>query len=158
MQRNPSGKGTMLLAYIIAVIVAAVLSSITQSLFNLAAIAALVEQLPLRDWLYTIWFDLGSFTPTMLVIMTPLLLLALLASRLLQSIIKLPRYWLATIFSALGFLVALLAINTLAPMPTLIAASRSLGGSVALALCAAAGAALYVWLTSSGKLTNNHKV
>jgi hypothetical protein len=137
MQRNPSGKGTILLAYIIAIIVAAVLSSIIQSLFNLAAIAALVEQLPLRDWLYTIWFDLGSFTPTMLVIMTPLLL--------------------ATIFSALGLLVALWAINTLAPMPTLIAASRSLSGSFALALCAAAGAALYVRLTSSGKLKNNHK-
>jgi hypothetical protein len=157
MQRNPSGKGTILLAYIIAIIVAAVLSSIIQSLFNLAAIAALVEQLPLRDWLYTIWFDLGSFTPTMLVIMTPLLLLALLASRLMQGVIKLPRYWLATIFSALGLLVALWAINTLAPMPTLIAASRSLSGSFALALCAAAGAALYVRLTSSGKLKNNHK-
>lgn len=145
------GKGNSklkkLLAFAIAVILAAALGSIVQSQFNLLAIAALVEQVPLRDWLYTIWFDLRSFTPTLLVIMAPVLLLALFAGRLLRHIAGLSRLWLAVGCSLAGFLLALWAINNLAPMPTLISATRSVQGSLALALCAAAGAAIYVRLT-----------
>lgn len=154
MQTNPQFNGhsklKKLLAYVIAVSLAAALSSIVQSQFNLIAIAALVEQLPPAAWLYTVWFDLRSFTPTMLVIMAPVLLLALFASRLLGSTVGVNRIWLATGCSLVGFLLALWAINTLAPMPTLIAASRGIFGSLALALCAAAGAAIYVRLTSQG--------
>lgn len=156
MQTNPHVNGASkvkkLLAYVIAVVLAAALSSVVQSQFNLIAIASLVEQLPFRDWLYTVWFDLRSFTPTMLVIMAPVLLLALIASRLVRRFAGISRFWLAVGCSLSGFLLALWAINTLAPMPTLIAASRSVVGSVALALCAAAGAAIYVSLTRSDEV------
>jgi len=156
MQTNPyvngASKVKKLLAYVIAVVLAAALSSVVQSQFNLIAIASLVEQLPFRDWLYTVWFDLRSFTPTMLVIMAPVLLLALIASGLLRRFAGIGRFWLAVGCSLSGFLLALWAINTLAPMPTLIAASRSVVGSVALALCAAAGAAIYVSLTRSDEV------
>ncbi|WP_214000847.1 hypothetical protein [Arsukibacterium sp.] len=152
MQTTPRyrthSKVKKLLAFGIAVLLAAALGSIVQSQFNLVAIAALVDQLPPGDWLYTVWFDLRSFTPTMLVIMVPVLLLALVAGRLLHSTVGVSRLWLAMGCSLVGFLLALWAINNLAPMPTLIAASRGLVGSLALALCAAAGAAIYVGLTS----------
>jgi hypothetical protein len=156
-QTNPQTKSQMisgsklkmLLAYIIAVLLAAALSSIVQSQFNLWAIAALVQQLTIEDWMATVWFDLRSFTPTMLVIMAPTLLLVLLASRLVHAVTGLNYFWLGVISSALGLLLALSVINALAPMPTLIAASRSITGSIALALCAALGAAIYMLLTRS---------
>lgn len=135
------------MAFGIAVLLAAALGSVVQSQFNLLAIAALVEQVSIADWLDTVWFDLRFFTPTMLVIMAPVLLLALTASRLFGNFIGLSRLWLALVASLVGFLLALWAINNLAPMPTLIAASRSVQGSLALALCAAAGATIYVRLT-----------
>ncbi|SNY45307.1 hypothetical protein SAMN06297280_0867 [Arsukibacterium tuosuense] len=149
---NNHSKLKRLLAYSIAVLLAAALGSIVQSQFNLVAIAGLVEQLPAGDWLYTVWFDLRSFTPTMLVIMAPVLLLALLASRLLHTTVGVSRLWLAVGCSLVGLLLALWAINNLAPMPTLIAASRGVFGSLALALCAGAGAAIYVRLTSRGNM------
>ncbi|MBV2128619.1 hypothetical protein [Arsukibacterium indicum] len=136
-----------LMAFGIALLLAAALGSIVQSQFNLLAIAALVKQVSFADWFNTVWFDLRFFTPTMLVILAPVLLLALVASRLLGNIAGISRLWLAVAGSAVGFLLALWAINNLAPMPTLIAASRSVQGSLALALCAAAGAAIYIRLT-----------
>ncbi|MDX1677448.1 hypothetical protein [Arsukibacterium sp.] len=155
MQKTPllksDSKLKRLLAYGIAVLLAAALASIVQSQFNLMAIAMLVEQVPLRDWLWTVWFDLRFFTPTILVIMAPVLLLALLAGRLLHAITGISRLGWATGCSIAGLLLALWAVNNVAPMPTLIAASRTMAGSLALALCAAAGAAIYVRLTRSDK-------
>ncbi|HAW92385.1 MULTISPECIES: hypothetical protein [unclassified Arsukibacterium] len=142
------------LAFIIALIIAAALSSVMQSQFNLVAIAALVDQLPFGDWLYTVWFDLQSFAPIMLVILAPVLLLSLIAVRLLQPLININALWLAVVITMLALLLALSLINMLAPMPTLIAASRSVAGSVALALCAAAGAAIYVSLTRNSEAAN----
>lgn len=151
MQTKAPGIVKKIMAYVIAVLLCAALSSIVQSQFNLMAIANLVEQVSLGDWLYTIWFDLRSFTPTMLVIMALVLLLALIAAKLLRRLVNLSRFWLAVIASLLALPLTLWVINTLAPMPTLIAASRSISGSVALALCAAAGAAIYVRLTSKNE-------
>tara|TARA_R110002126_G_scaffold237893_1_gene381350 strand:- start:386 stop:868 length:483 start_codon:yes stop_codon:yes gene_type:complete len=142
------------LAYIIALIIAAALCSIVQSQFNLIAIATLVEQLPLADWLYTVWFDLQSFAPIMLVILAPVLLLSLVASRLLRPFIRINALWLAVFITIIALLLALSLINMLAPMPTLIAASRSVAGSLALALSAATGAAIYIRLTRNS-LTGN---
>lgn len=142
------------LAYIIALIIAAALCSIVQSQFNLIAIAALVGQVALGDWLYTVWFDLQSFAPMMVVILAPVLLLSLIASRLLRLVFSGNALWMAVIITIIALLLALSLINMLAPMPTLIAASRNVAGSVALALCAAAGAAIYVSLTRNSEAAN----
>ncbi|MAD74096.1 MAG: hypothetical protein CML20_04730 [Rheinheimera sp.] len=143
------------LAYIIALIIAAALCSLVQSQFNLMAIASLVEQVSLSDWLYTLWFDLQSFAPTMLVILAPVLLLSLIVSRLLRPLIRINVLWLAVTITGVALLLALSVINTLAPMPTLIAASRGVAGSLALALSAAAGAAIYVSLTRNSLTCNS---
>ena len=143
------------LAYIIALLIAAALCSIVQSQFNLMAIASLVEQISLSDWLYTVWFDLQSFAPIMLVILAPVLLLSLIACRLLRLLIRINVLWLAVMITVVALLLALSLINTLAPMPTLIAASRGVAGSLALALSAAAGAAIYVSLTRNSLARNS---
>ena len=134
----------MLVYFILAVLCASLAGSVIQSQFNLVAISALGAPVPVPVWLATTLEDLAGFAPLYAAMMAVSLLLALpvaaLALRVLtpaqRSTWQLPVYVLA---GALGICVAFLAANAAAPMPTLIAATRSGAGTLAMMLSGALG-------------------
>ncbi|SEI03216.1 hypothetical protein SAMN05660691_02945 [Rheinheimera pacifica] len=134
---------------LLAVLLTTVLACITQSGFNLAAIAALTGGVAAGDIAATIWFDLTHFGFTY----APIALVNLLvAAVLLHFLPLLRRYWLAAGLGAVLLYLMLLIINIIAPMPTLIAATRSNTGIISMLLCSSAGMLSYVWLLKRRKL------
>lgn len=128
---------------LLAVVLTTLLTSLVQSSVNLAAIAALTGHLAMTDMLFTLGFDLRHFTLTY----APIALINLLSVALLIKLVPfLARLWLAALIAALVLFLMLQLINSLAPMPTLIAANRSIFGTLAMLLCSAAGMGCYLWL------------
>lgn len=137
--------------FLLALLLAAVSGSILQSLFNLSAIAELSGGISFSDRLSTVLFDLRHFMPVLAVIFLPILLIGLVVSYLLRP--YLPFSALAGYFAitALGTYVALLIINQLAPMPTLIALNRSISGTILLMCCTGLAAGLFYLLQTREK-------
>ncbi|MDP2715384.1 hypothetical protein [Rheinheimera sp.] len=134
---------------LLAVLLTTVLACITQSGFNLAAIAALTGGVAAGDIAATVWFDLTHFSLTY----APIALVNLLAAAVLLHFSPLlRRYWLAAGLAALLLFVMLLVINAIAPMPTLIAATRNNVGIFSMLLCSSAGSLCYLWLLKRRKL------
>ena len=128
---------------LVAVILTTLLTSLAQSGDNLMAIAGLTGGLTAGDILFTLWFDLRHFSVTY----APIALVNLLSVVLLIKLVPfLARPWLAAYISALVLYFMLQLINSLAPMPTLIAANRTVSGTVVMLLCSAAGMSCYLWL------------
>lgn len=143
-----SVRGYPLMCLLLAVLLTTVLACMTQSGFNLAAIAALTGGVPTGDIVATVWFDLSHFSLTY----APIALVNLLAVAVLLHVIPvLRRYWLAGLLGAVLLLVILLIINAVAPMPTLIAATRSNFGIFSMLLCSSAGSLCYFWLLKRRK-------
>jgi len=138
--------------FLAAVLLAASLGSVLQSIFNLNAITQLAGPISLNNWLSTIGFDLVNFMPVLAAIFLPILLLSLLATALLRRWFKLSL--LATSFgvTALGTWIALGLINQLAPMPTLIALNRSTIGTLLLLCCSGVAVVLFQYLTCKRRL------
>lgn len=134
------------LGVISALLLATVLGSISQSHVNLLAIAELTGGIALSDWLTTYWFDLRHFSPTLALILLPTFLLSFLLAALLRKFYNRIDYVLYFFTTVLIFYLALIAINFIAPMPTLIAANRTLLGTLALLTSSGVGALLFVYL------------
>ncbi|MCH8543579.1 MAG: hypothetical protein LAT61_08415 [Alcanivorax sp.] len=133
-----------LIYFILAVLCGSLVGSIIQSQFNLAAISALGAEVPLPVWLATTLEDIAGFAPLYAGMMAVSLLLGLLAAALFlrwltpaqRTAWQVPVYALA---GALGIFVAFQAANAAAPMPTLIAATRTGFGTLAMMLSGALG-------------------
>ncbi|NRQ42784.1 hypothetical protein HRH59_09500 [Rheinheimera sp. YQF-2] len=126
-----------------ALVLTTVLACITQSAFNLAAIAPLSGGINPGDIVATIWFDLRHFSLTY----APIALINLSVVALVLYVLPATRrYWLAAMIGAALLYLMLLLINAIAPMPTLIAATRSTAGLISMLLCSSAGALCYVGL------------
>lgn len=129
--------------FCLAVLTATVLGSILQTQFNLAALVELGLQISWQDWLLTIGKDLISFTPTLAVILVAEYLLVFPFATILARRFPSSNQLLFFAGGFVGLWVALWVVNTLAPMPTLIAATRHWPGTLALMLAAAFGSWLY---------------
>ncbi|MBB6086128.1 hypothetical protein [Wenzhouxiangella marina] len=131
-----------LLAFLLAVLVTALLGSVIQTQFNLARIAELGQQIDWGTRLEVTLFDLLSFAPTYAIVSAFALLIALLVAAWPAS--RLPglgRGW----FALAGFVAiytALAAMNAMLPV-TLIGASRGLLGTLLLSAAGAVGGFLY---------------
>lgn len=135
--------------FCLAVLTAAVAASIMQTQFNLAALTELGLVIAWQDWLATTWFDLTSFGPVVAALFAALLAITLPVGHLLQRWLVGRWHWplrrpLWLMLSAgIGCWVMLWLMNSVAPMPTLIAATRSGLGVLTFMLCAALGAWVY---------------
>lgn len=129
-------------AFLLAAAVATVLATLVQTQFNLAEITALGVEVPAAMRLRTTGQDLLGFTRTMGPIALCILLLALPAA---TWIARRHGYRLLLCFLAggVGFYVGMAVIDAFAPMPTLIAATRSAAGKLSMALAMAVGAAVF---------------
>ncbi|MDR5905141.1 hypothetical protein [Franzmannia qiaohouensis] len=131
------------MGFVLALLVTTLSGSLIQTQFNLAALAALGAEISLSTRLTTSLQDLLGFAP----LYAGMVVLSLAASIPLAALsrrwLALPPALLYPLAAALGLWLALLVADTLAPMPTLIAATRSLSGTLAMLGGAALGGLVY---------------
>lgn len=136
----------VILIFFVSVVFATLMGSITQTQFNLAALQSLGAEVSLTVRLQATGQDLLGFTPAYAAIMVVTLLLALPLAALVARLWpawRLPLYFFA---GGIGLLVAFQVADFVAPMPTLIAATRTALGSAAMMLSGAFGALLFATL------------
>lgn len=127
-----------LLAFIAALLVGTLLGSLVQTQFNLLAIQSMGFPVPFEVRLMTSAQDLLFFGPVFAALFGGSFLVSQPVSLLINR--WLPPVWhppLCAAGAAAGLGVTLKLVDTLAPMPTLIAATRSASGTLALVACAA---------------------
>lgn len=139
-------KSRTLLHFLLAVLLASVLGSVLQTQFNLANLQALGAPMPLGVRAYTTCLDLLGFSPTFAVLVILGFTFALPAASLLARSWPTGRWLLFALAGALAVWLAMALANALLPMPTLIAASRSLAGTLGLMVCGSLGALLFALL------------
>lgn len=137
------------LAFVIALVVGSVLGSLVQTQFNLQALAALGVEISVGTRLEASGLDLVNFAPFYAILFGLSFLgsqgVAALVVRLSSSF---SRLWLYPLAAAVGLWVTLKIVDMLAPMPTLIAATRGTGGLLAMLVTAAISGWLFAVLVN----------
>lgn len=137
-----------ILIFLVAVLLAATAGSIVQSLYNLSAIAALTGPITFSAQSQMIFFDIQHFMPVLAAIFTPILILSLVTVHFIHRSLALALLPATFAVTALATWLALLLINFLAPMPTLIALNRSTSGTLLLLCCIASAAVFFQYANS----------
>lgn len=138
----------IILAFLVAVLVAGLLGSIFQTQVNLAAMRDIGPPISFSmRWQNTLG-DLIHFAPIYLGLVFGTFLVAFAVAELIARFIPGHRmFWLA-LGAVVGLWLCFEIVNLVAPMPTYIAATRSLGGTLILLLAAAIGAVVYSIMTA----------
>jgi hypothetical protein len=139
-------KPRRILNFLCAVLLASVFGCVVQTQFNLAELQALGVPLPLDVRLRSIGHDLIGFMPLYAFVVSCAFAGAMPAASRLARIWPVGRWLLFALAGGFALLLALLLVNALTPPPTLIAANRSLAGTLWLMAGGALGALLYTWL------------
>ncbi|MDI9246886.1 PQQ-dependent sugar dehydrogenase [Marinobacter sp. CHS3-4] len=144
------------LAFLVSLVAGAVLGSLVQTLFNLQALKALGVEIGFQTALSTSLQDLIHFAPLYAILFG----LSFLCSQGLASFIarragRGSRVWLYPLAAAIGLWVTLMLVNALAPMPTLIAATRGVRGLMAMLAVAALAGWLFAVLVTGGNRAGN---
>ncbi|MFY0989669.1 hypothetical protein [Halomonas sp. C05BenzN] len=129
----------LLVAYVAAVLDATLLGSIVQTQFNLAALSALGAEISFSTRLATTGQDLLGFTPLYGSLVAVMMLVAMPVATLVTRWLGTGAWPMHALAAALGLWVMLSIVDALAPMPTLIAATRSPEGTLAMMATAALG-------------------
>jgi len=123
-----------LLAYLLAVLIAAAWASIVQTQFNLAALEQLGAAVPSALRWQTTAQDLIGFAPIFAIIAAVALALAFpLAALVARSSFAARHLWFA-LAGWIGLIIAIRSVDALVPPPVLIAATRSTLGLLAVTL------------------------
>ncbi len=138
------------LDFLAALSLAVLWGSIAQTQFNLAALTELGAEIGLATRMHTTWQDLLGFAPLYALPVAAVLLIALPLASLSARALPRLRVLIFAAGAGLGWLLALLLVDALVPMPTLIAATRGWAGLLTLTAGVAAAGALFAML--------NHKV
>lgn len=134
----------LLLHFIWTCLLAVLLSTLAQTQFNLLALQQLGVTIPFSERLATSLHDVRHFAPVYAAIFGCSYLVSQGIALWLSRWVAIR--WQPALFAlaaASGLLCTLLLVNALAPMPTLIAASRSLMGLLSLMLIAALAGAVF---------------
>lgn len=126
------------LVFVTALVVGAVLGSLVQTQFNLQALEALGVEVSMEARLETSVQDLVNFAPLYVILFGISFLCSLGAASLVARVVGSgSRLWLYPLAAALGLWLTLRIVDALAPMPTLIAATRGTAGLIAMLVTAA---------------------
>ena len=137
----------LILSFLLAVLVAALLGSVIQTQFNLAALQAMGAPMPAEVRLRTTGQDLIGFTPAYAGIVCAAFLAALpVGAWLTRRLSRTLGPWVLALAAVAGVGIALQVTDAVAPMPTLIAATRSTAGTAGMLLGAAVGGLLFALL------------
>lgn len=131
------------LSFVLAVAVAVAAGSLVQTQFNLAAIQGVGVDIPFQVRVAATLHDLGSFTPLYAAIVAIAFVPAFLVAAWIVRRRPQQRVALFAVTAAASLLVVFLVADALAPMPTLIGATRTITGTLAMLLTAALAAALF---------------
>lgn len=137
----------MILAFIAAIAIATLLGSIFQTQVNLIALRDIGPPVGFAMRMNNTLHDLINFAPLYLVIVSCALLVAFVITELIARKFPDYRFWLLVLAAITGLWVTFNLVNAIAPMPTFIAATRTLGGTALMLLAAAIGAAVYALIT-----------
>ncbi|MGX5915521.1 hypothetical protein ACR0ST_12395 [Aliidiomarina sp. Khilg15.8] len=135
--------GRIILAFIIAVVVAGLLGSVFQTQLNLAALSPIAPPIGFAMRLESTLHDLVHFAPLYTVIVLCTLLIAIPLAELVARLAPGNRLLWVTLGCMAALLTTFEIINALAPMPTLIAATRTPGGTLLMLLSIAIAAVVY---------------
>jgi glucose/arabinose dehydrogenase len=150
------GGRRILAAFIAALVFGTVLGSLIQTQFNLLALQDLGVEISVGERLWTSLQDLVNFAPVYAALSGISLLLSQIAALLLWRLVG--ARWQALVCAlaaTMGLWVTFTLADAVAPMPTLIAATRGSGGLLTML----AGAALSGWLFArlvTGSLPRSH--
>ena len=137
------------ISFLVALVVGVVLGTLVQTQLNLLALQAMGVAVGIDARMSATLHDLAAFAPLYGMLFGVSFLLsqtiAAAVSRFVGPGLRVPLFALA---GGIGLWVALLVANALAPMPTLIAATRSSGGLLAMVLTAAFAGSLFARLTA----------
>ncbi|SDH63247.1 hypothetical protein SAMN05216588_10625 [Pseudomonas flavescens] len=139
------------LPFCLAVIVATLLGSIVQTQFNLAALQQLGASISTGVRLQATLHDLLGFSPTFAALVIASFLVALPLAAWLVPNAGVPRGLIFLLAGALAIWGALSVANAVAPMPTLIGASRTLAGTLALMVCGSLGSLAFARFSGAGR-------
>lgn len=130
--------------FLAAVVLTTALGSVIQTQINLAAVQAMGAPLPWGMRLLTTGQDLVGFTPAFGGIVSGAFLAALPAAVWLAPRVRpLPPLGVYALAAAVGLALAFQVADAFAPMPTLIAATRSASGTACMLLSAVAGGLVF---------------
>ncbi|WP_339878909.1 hypothetical protein [Pseudidiomarina gelatinasegens] len=115
----------VLIAFLIAIIGAALVGTVIQTQFNLSELTALSVVIDMPTRMNTILHDLLHFGPLFALILTPTLFIAFIVAALIAKKLPSLERWLFIVGGGVALAIAFLIVDSLAPMPTLIAANRS---------------------------------
>ncbi|NMT65059.1 PQQ-dependent sugar dehydrogenase [Marinobacter orientalis] len=139
----------VVLAFVVAVFVGSVLGSLVQTQFNLQALEALGVRISMGTRLETSIHDLVNFAPLYAILFGVGFLFSVgIASLVVRLAGNSGRVWLYPLAAAAGLWATLRIVDALAPMPTLIAATRDSGGLMAMLATAAISGWLFAMLVS----------
>ncbi|PPI83118.1 glucose sorbosone dehydrogenase [Marinobacter maroccanus] len=137
------------ISFLVALVVGVILGTVVQTQLNLLALQAMGVAVELDARVSATVHDLASFAPLYLILFGVSFLVsqsvAAVVSKFVGRGLRVPLFALA---GAVGLWAALMIVNALAPMPTLIAATRSAGGLLAILATAAFAGALFARLTA----------
>lgn len=140
--------GTRLQGFMLALLVTTLSGSLIQTQINLAAIAALGANIGLTTRLLTSGQDLLGFAPLYAAMVAAVLSCALPLAALSRRWLALSPSLVYPLAAALGLWLAFNLADALAPMPTLIAATRDWLGTLAMLAGAALGGYCFArWVT-----------
>lgn len=145
----------LILAFLAAVAVATLLGSVFQTQLNLIALSDISPPVGFSMRLNTTLHDIINFAPLYLVIVSCALLVAFVIAELIARKFPDQRSWLLVLAAVVGLWITFNLINALVPMPTFIAATRTLGGTALMLLAAAIGAAIYAFITGEPDADSN---
>lgn len=142
-----NNKIRVVLAFIFAVLLAGMLGSIFQTQVNLADMRDIGPPISFAQRMANTWHDLTRFAPLYLFIVLPAFLVSFsLAEGVARKVPGHRMFWLV-LGAVSGLAVCFQMVDAVAPMPTLIAATRGLSGTLMMLLAAAIGALVYVLVT-----------
>lgn len=149
-------------AFLLALIVGILAGSLVQTQFNLLALQNLGVEIGLGTRLQTSLEDLVNFVPVYGVVFGASFLLSQMVTSLFIRLLDLRwRTSFLSLGAAVGLWVAFKLVDSLAPMPPLIAATRGAGGMMAMLATAALSGWLFAhfsWRRGSGKMPRHFAI
>lgn len=147
----------LLPAFLTALVIGGALGSIVQSQVNLLALRGLGAEIGAGVWLTTTLTDLVRFGPVYLILFgIGFLLSQTVALLVARRVLPTRRRLVHTVVAAVGLWVTFTLVDSFAPMPTLVAATRGLPGLIAMLVTAAmAGWLFHAMVECSSRRSRN---
>ena len=145
--KHTSHRLSYLLAFLPAVIIAGVLGSVLQTQFNILAISAIGPAIDMQTRLDTTWYDLLHFGPLFTVMVAVAFIIALPVAHFIVRIQRRQFIAWCAVAGAVSLWATFLVANHFAPMPTLIAATRTTVGTLFMTFSGLVGGFVYAVLS-----------